>query len=130
MTRYKRDMRGYGATPPQVRWPNTARIAVQFVLNYEEGGENCTLHGDSNSEAFLSEIIGAQPFPNQRHWNMESMYEYGARAGFWRVHRLFTKTAVPLTVYGVATALGSVARTSCRHASRRLGNRQPWAQMD
>ncbi len=98
-------MRGYGATPPQVRWPNTARIAVQFVLNYEEGGENCTLHGDSNSEAFLSEIIGAQPFPNQRHWNMESMYEYGARAGFWRVHRLFTKTAVPLTVYGVATAL-------------------------
>ncbi len=105
MTRYKRDMRGYGATPPQVRWPNTARIAVQFVLNYEEGGENCTLHGDSNSESFLSEIIGAQPFPNQRHWNMESMYEYGARAGFWRVHRLFTKTAVPLTVYGVATAL-------------------------
>ena len=105
MTRYKRDMRGYGATPPQVCWPNTARIAVQFVLNYEEGGENCTLHGDSNSEAFLSEIIGAQPFPNQRHWNMESMYEYGARAGFWRVHRLFTKTAVPLTVYGVATAL-------------------------
>lgn len=105
MFRYKRDMIGYGETPPPVRWAGDARIAVQFVLNYEEGGENCILHGDSYSEAFLSEIMGAQPWEGQRHWNMESMYEYGARAGFWRIHRLFTSASVPLTVYGVATAL-------------------------
>ena len=103
--RYERDMRGYGANPPDPKWPDGARIAVQFVLNYEEGGENCTLHGDAASEAFLSEIVGAQPWPGQRHWNMESIYEYGARAGFWRLHRMFTETAVPVTVYGVASAL-------------------------
>jgi len=103
--RYERDMRGYGANPPDPKWPDGARIAVQFVLNYEEGGENCTLHGDAASEAFLSEIVGAQPWPGQRHWNMESIYEYGARAGFWRLHRMFTETGVPVTVYGVASAL-------------------------
>ena len=86
-------------------WPGQAKIAVQFVLNYEEGGENCLLHGDPGSEAFLSDIPGAQPWPAQRHWNMESIYEYGARAGFWRLHRLFTKARIPVTVYGVATAL-------------------------
>jgi urate oxidase len=86
-------------------WPGGARIAVQFVLNYEEGGENCLLHGDPASEAFLSEIVGAQAWPGQRHWNMESIYEYGARAGFWRLHALFTERNLPLTVYGVATAL-------------------------
>ncbi len=105
MQRYVRDMRGYGETPPQVSWPNTAKIAVQFVINYEEGGENCLLHGDAASEAFLSEVVGAAPWPDQRHWNMESMYEYGARAGFWRLHRLFTSMNMPVTVYGVATAL-------------------------
>ena len=105
MTRYIRDMRGYGATPPDPKWPNGARIAVQFVINYEEGGENCVLHGDAASEAFLSEIVGAAPWPDQRHWNMESIYEYGARAGFWRLHRLFTEYDMPVTVYGVATAL-------------------------
>ncbi len=89
--------------PPAANWPNGAKIAVQFVLNYEEGGENCILHGDAASEAFLSEITGAQPWPGQRHWNMESIYEYGARAGFWRVHRILGD--VPVTVYGVATAL-------------------------
>lgn len=105
MNRYPRDMIGYGANPPHASWPNNANIAVQFVLNYEEGGENCLLHGDSQSEAFLSEIIGAQPWPDQRHWNMETIYEYGARAGFWRLHRLFTEYDIPLTIYGVATAL-------------------------
>jgi OHCU decarboxylase len=103
--RYPRDMHGYGATPPQAHWPDEARIAVQFVVNYEEGGENNILHGDAASEAFLSEIVGAQAWPGQRHWNMESMYEYGARAGFWRLHRLLTAKNVPVTVYGVATAL-------------------------
>jgi OHCU decarboxylase len=104
-TRYERDMRGYGANPPDARWPGGAYVAVQFVINYEEGGENCLLHGDAQSEAFLSEIVGAQNWPGKRHWNMESIYEYGARAGFWRLHRMFTQSAVPATVYGVATAL-------------------------
>ena len=103
--RYARDLHGYGATAPEADWPDGARIAVQFVLNYEEGGENCILHGDAGSEAFLSEIVGAQAWPGQRHWSMESIYEYGARAGFWRLHRLFIETGVPVTVYGVATAL-------------------------
>ena len=103
MNRYPRDMTGYGAKPPVANWPNGAKIAVQIVLNYEEGGENNILHGDAASEAFLSEITGAQPWPGQRHWNMESIYEYGARAGFWRLHRLLGD--LPVTVYGVATAL-------------------------
>jgi len=103
--RYPRDLHGYGATTPDAVWPSGARIAVQFVVNYEEGGENCVLHGDSASEAFLSEIVGAQAWSGQRHWNMESIYEYGARAGFWRLHRLLTERRVPVTVYGVATAL-------------------------
>ena len=101
--RYPRDMIGYGATPPDAQWPNGARIAVQIVLNYEEGGENNVLHGDPASEAFLSEIVGAAAWPGQRHANMESIYEYGARAGFWRLHRMLN--TLPVTVYGVATAL-------------------------
>ncbi len=105
MNRYPRDMRGYGAATPDPKWPNGARIAVQIVLNYEEGGENNILHDDAGSEAFLSEIVGAAQWPGQRHWNMESIYEYGARAGFWRLHRLFTDLNIPVTVYGVATAL-------------------------
>jgi len=102
---YPRDLIGYGETPPDPHWPGGARIAVQFVINYEEGGENNILHGDAASEAFLSEIVGAQAWPGQRHMNMESIYEYGSRAGFWRLHRLFTAAGVPVTVYGVATAL-------------------------
>ena len=102
---YPRDMRGYGREIPDARWPGGAKIAVQVVLNYEEGGENNILHGDPASEAFLSEIIGADQWPGQRHWNMESFYEYGARSGFWRIHRLFTEFDIPLTVYAVATAL-------------------------
>src|SRR6056297_2482475 len=102
---YPRNMRGYGQNPPDAKWPGGSKIAVQFVLNYEEGGENCVLHGDAGSEAFLSDIAGAAAWPGQRHWNMESIYEYGARAGFWRLHRLFTDAGIPLTIYGVATAL-------------------------
>jgi len=105
MTRYPRDFRGYGQTPPDARWPGGARIAVSLVLNYEEGGENSILHGDQQSEAFLSDIAGAAPWPGMRHWNMESLYDYGARAGFWRLHRLFTGLDIPVTIYGVATAL-------------------------
>jgi len=96
-------MTGYGRSIPAAQWPNGAKIAVQIVLNYEEGGENNILHGDAASEAFLSEITGAAPWPGQRHWNMESIYEYGSRAGFWRVHDLLKDT--PITVYGVTTAL-------------------------
>ena len=105
MTDYPRDLRGYGANPPAADWPGGARLAVQFVINYEEGGENCVLHGDAASEAFLSEIVGAAPIEGQRHMNMESLYEYGSRAGFWRLHRLFTRERVPVTVFGVAMAL-------------------------
>ena len=104
MTRYPRDLIGYGRRPPHPRWPNGARIAVQFVLNHEEGAENCVLHGDATSETFLSEIIGAQAFP-MRHLSMESLYEYGARAGLWRVLRCFEKRQLPLTVFAVAIAL-------------------------
>jgi OHCU decarboxylase len=102
---YPRDLAGYGRTPPHPHWPGSARICVQFVLNYEEGGENCILHGDSASEAFLSEIVGAEPWPDQRHMNMESIYEYGSRAGFWRLWRLFVHRALPVTVFGVASAM-------------------------
>ena len=105
MTRYARNMIGYGPDAPDPQWPGGAKIAVQFVLNYEEGGENCVLHGDQASEAFLSDIAGAAMWQGKRHWNMESIYEYGARAGFWRLHRLFTSAAIPVTIYGVATAL-------------------------
>jgi OHCU decarboxylase len=102
---YPRDMIGYGRTPPYADWPDKARIAVQFVVNYEEGGENNILHGDAASEAFLSEIVGAAPWPGMRHMNMESIYEYGSRAGFWRLHRMFTERSLPVTVYAVATAM-------------------------
>jgi len=102
---YPRDMCGYGQRPPDAEWPKDARVAVQFVINYEEGAENCVLHGDPASEAFLSEIVGAAPIKNQRHMNMESLYEYGARAGFWRLHRLLTERDFPVTVFGVAMAL-------------------------
>ena len=103
--RYPRDFRGHGPDAQDARWPGGAKIAVSLVLNYEEGGENNILHGDAQSEAFLSDIAGAQPWPGQRHWNMESLYDYGARAGFWRLHRLFTGRGLPVTIYGVASAL-------------------------
>ena len=101
---HPRDFRGYGRTPPTFALPDSARIAVQFVVNYEEGGEHCVLDGDAHSETFLSEIIGAPGFPN-RHMSMESIYEYGSRAGFWRLHRLFSGLSVPVTVFGVTQAL-------------------------
>lgn len=101
----QRDLIGYGGQRFDADWPGGALVAVQFVMNYEEGGENCILYGDAASESFLSEIVGAQPWPGQRNMNMESIYEYGSRAGFWRLHRIFTEHALPLTVYGVASAL-------------------------
>lgn len=102
---YPRDLIGYGRNPPDPQWPGGARLAVQFVVNYEEGGENCLLHGDAASEAFLSDVLGAQPWPGRRHMNVESMYEYGSRAGFWRLLRMFSSRDLPVTCYGVATAL-------------------------
>jgi putative urate catabolism protein len=105
VARYPRDLRGYGRNPPDPRWPEHARVAVQFVVNFEEGGENNILHGDRASEAFLSDVLGAQPWPGQRHANMESMFEYGSRAGFWRLWRVFGERKLKTTVFGVATAL-------------------------
>lgn len=102
---YPRDLIGYGKNPPDPAWPGGARVAVQFVVNYEEGGENSILHGDAASEAFLSESIGALPVQGARNMNMESMYEYGSRAGFWRLWRLFTERNLPVTVFGVSMAL-------------------------
>lgn len=102
---YPRDLVGYGQRPPPAQWPAGARIAVQFVVNYEEGGENCVLHGDPASEAFLSEIVGAAPWPGQRHPSMESIYEYGSRVGVWRLLDLFARYEIPLTIFGVAMAL-------------------------
>jgi putative urate catabolism protein len=104
MSTYPRDIVGYGRNPPHAKWPGDARVAVQFVLNYEEGGENSVLHGDPGSEQFLSEIIGAQAYP-ARHMSMESIYEYGSRAGVWRILREFERRKLPLTVFGVSMAL-------------------------
>ena len=102
---YPRDLKGYGAVPPHPRWPHGARLALQIVMNYEEGGENSVLHGDAGAETFLSEIINAEPEPGARHMSMESIYEYGSRAGVWRLLRLFDKYHVPVTVFAVASAL-------------------------
>jgi putative urate catabolism protein len=102
---YPRDLVGYGRNPPDPRWPGRARVALQLVINYEEGGERSILHGDAESEAFLSDVLGAQPWPGQRHMNVESMYEYGSRAGFWRLWRMLRDRKLPATVFAVATAL-------------------------
>lgn len=102
---YPRNLTGYGATPPDPKWPGGARIAVQFVLNYEEGGENSVLNGDKGAETFLSEIINAAPVDGARHMSMESIYEYGSRVGVWRILRLFRETGIPLTIFAVAMAL-------------------------
>jgi len=102
---YPRDLIGYGGKPPKAKWPGSARVALQFVLNYEEGGENSILHGDKASEAFLSEIVGARPREGVRHMSMESIYEYGSRVGVWRILELFSRYDVPFTVYGVAMAM-------------------------
>ena len=102
---YPRDLAGYGGLNPTARWPNNSRIAVQFVLNFEEGAENCLLHGDAHSETFLSEIIGATAYENARHMSMESIYEYGSRRGFWRIYKNFNDRKIPLTIFGVGLAL-------------------------
>lgn len=104
VTNYPRDLAGYGENPPHAKWPNKARIALSFVLNYEEGGERCLLHGDDESEAFLSEMVAAQPLKNRRNMSMESLYEYGSRAGVWRLLKLFEQRKIPLTIFAVAMA--------------------------
>ena len=119
MSGYPRDLKGYGRYPPHARWPGGARIALQFVLNYEEGAENCVLDGDPASEVFLSEIINAQAFP-MRHMSMESLYEYGSRAGLWRVLRAFERRHLPLTVFAVATAISRHAEAAA--AFKELGH--------
>jgi putative urate catabolism protein len=116
---YPRDLVGYGHTPPHAQWPGQARIALQFVLNYEEGAENSVLHGDHSSETFLSEIIGAPAFP-MRHMSMESLYEYGSRAGLWRLLRMFETRNLPLTIFGVSMALKRHPETVA--AFRQLGH--------
>ena len=116
---YPRDLVGYGCTPPQANWPGKAKIAVQFVLNYEEGAENSVLHGDTGSEQFLSEIVGAPAFSN-RHLSMESIYEYGSRAGVWRILREFERRGLPLTIFGVAMALERNPEVA--HAFQELGH--------
>ena len=113
---YPRDLVGYGRNGPDPKWPGGARVAVQFVINYEEGGENCLLHGDGASEAFLSEIVGAVPIEGARNLNMESLYEYGSRAGFWRLHRLFTERRMPVTVFAVGMALARHAEAGAAMA--------------
>src|SRR5258706_9971243 len=123
---YPRNLIGYGRNPPHARWPGGARVALQFVLNYEEGAENSVLHGDPASEIFLSEIVGAQPFVGARHMSMESLYEYGSRAGLWRLLRLFEQRRLPLTVFAVGMAVGrqpgaSVAGGAPRHQNARHG---------
>jgi allantoinase len=102
--KYPRNMIGYGSKTPLIEWPNNAKLALQIVLNYEEGSENCVLHGDKHSETFLSEIIGTQPIKG-RHINMESLYEYGSRRGFWRIHEIFKQKKIPVTIFGVGMAL-------------------------
>ena len=105
MSNDPRQLVGYGSVPPNPKWPNNARVALQFVLNYEEGGENCILNGDAASEAFLSEIVGADAREGVRHMSMESIYEYGSRAGVWRILDLFKEMDIPLTIFAVAMAL-------------------------
>jgi chitin deacetylase len=116
---YPRDFVGYGRHAPDPNWPAKARVAVQFVINFEDGGENCILHGDAASEAFLSDVLGAKPWPGHRHMSVESMFEYGSRAGFWRLWRLFTARRLPVTVFAVATALARNA--PCVAAMREAG---------
>ena len=108
---YPRDLRGYGANPPNPRWPGGARLALQIVLNYEEGGENCLLHGDSASEAFLSEMVGAEAREGVRHMSMESVYEFGSRVGVWRLKKVFDRYKVPVTVFAVGMAVDGYSAT-------------------
>ena len=129
-TDYPRNLIGYGQNPPHPRWPENARIAVQFVLNYEEGSENCILHGDAASETFLSEIIGAQPFVGSRHMSMESLFEYGSRAGVWRILKLFQDRQLPLSVFAVGMALAR--HPELAEALGRIGarDRRTWLALD
>ena len=129
MQAYPRDMVGYGRKPPFADWPGGARVALQFVINYEEGGENNILHGDGASEAFLSEIVGAAPWPGMRHMNMESIYEYGSRAGFWRLHRMFTDAQDSRHRLRGRDRDGAQQAGRRRDERGRLGDRDPRLQM-
>ena len=126
---YPRDLIGYGSTPPDANWPGSAQLALQFVINYEEGGENSIVHGDTGSEAFLSEIIGAESWPGQRHPSMESIYEYGSRVGVWRLLKLFKQKQLPLTVFAVGMALErnpAVADMALEHGHEICSNGYRW----
>jgi allantoinase len=126
---YPRDLVGYGKDVPHARWPGGARVAVQFVLNYEEGGENCVLHGDAGSEQFLSEMFNPASYP-ERHISMEGIYEYGSRAGVWRILREFERRGLPLTVFGVGMALQRHPELTARVCRAGPRNRLPWLALD
>ena len=130
MSRYDRDLLGYGGKPPHADWPDGAAIAIQIVVNYEEGGERSLAHGDDESEAFLSEVVGAAAWPGQRHWNMESIYEYGARAGFWRLYDYFVGEDIPVTVFRCHHSTGKKSCANTRHDGCRMGDGLPWSEMD
>ena len=129
-TPYPRDMVGYGRNRPHPRWPGEARIAVQFVINYEEGAENSVLHGDAGSETLLTEFGFAEPRIGERALPIESMYEFGSRVGFWRLHRLFTERGVPVTIFGVAMALARNPEAVAAMGGCRLGDREPRLSLD
>ncbi len=126
----ERDLVGYGASPPDPQWPGGARLALSFVLNYEEGGERSVLEGDAESESFLHEVVGAPPTVGRRNLNTESMFEFGSRAGFWRVHRIFTSHGLPLTVYAVGQALERNPEAAPGDGRRRLGGGEPRLALD
>ena len=130
MSDYPRDMVGYGPHPPQADWPNGARIALQIVLNYEEGGENTILHGDRASESFLSEIVGAPAFVGQRHMSMESLYEYGSRAGVWRLLRLFSRAPHPGHRLRGRHGVGAQSRRRAGDGRRGARGREPRLALD
>ena len=125
MKRYPGDLVGYGPSLPHPHWPGDARIAVQFVINYEEGGENCILHGDAASEAFLSDIVDPKPWVGRRHMNMESIFEYGGRAGFWRLWRLFTERDLTATVFCCGIGAHAPSGADRSHEGGQLGNCEP-----
>ncbi len=128
--KYSRDMRGYGTRPPDPRWPGGARLALQIVLNYEEGGENCVLHGDPASETFLSEIVAAEARQGVRHMSMESIYEYGSRVGVWRLKSLFDRYKIPVTVFAVGMAVEHYPGPSTRPVFGRTRDLQPRLPLD
>ena len=127
---YPRDMVGYGKEPPRAEWPNDARIALQIALAYEEGGENCILHGDPASEAHTSDYVGAVPRLGMRDLTIESLFEYGSRAGFWRLMRLFEERDIPVTILAIGMALERNPEAALAMTSRRPRGREPRLALD